>query len=106
MICSTHFAIGIIKTCCKPSPVSKSPGFSRNIFIDQADVAKLGDLGIAKRRGEEGVTERGYAPGTILYMSPEQVTGMELGPTTDIFAMGLVLAGLLAWNFRKRGYRT
>ncbi|MBW2414867.1 MAG: protein kinase [Deltaproteobacteria bacterium] len=66
-----------------------------NIFIDQGDVAKLGDLGIAKRTGQAGVTERGYAPGTILYMSPEQVTGAELGPPSDIFAMGLALYRVL-----------
>ncbi|HSM31374.1 MAG TPA: SURF1 family protein [Woeseiaceae bacterium] len=54
----------------------------------------------------------------ILLMEPEEKHGLlrhwvpeEMGPARHYayafqwFAMGLVLAGLLLWNFRKRGYR-
>jgi hypothetical protein len=67
----------------------------QNIFLDEAGIAKLGDLGIAKRSDDPGLTHQGYAPGTVLYMSPEQMMGEPLGPESDLFSMGLVLYRVL-----------
>ncbi|MCH7935241.1 MAG: serine/threonine protein kinase [Gemmatimonadetes bacterium] len=60
----------------------------------------ISDFGIALAVGAAGrgrLTETGLSLGTPHYMSPEQVTGDgQLGPTTDIYALGCVLYEMLA----------
>ena len=38
-----------------------------------------------------GLTAKGAILGTLQYMSPEQISGLEAGPRSDIFSFGLVL---------------
>ena len=73
---------------------------------------KILDFGISKIIGGDGaadmtgagMTSTGAIMGTPLYMSPEQARGpvSEIGPTTDIWAMGLIalqlLTGEIYWN--------
>ena len=67
---------------------------------------KLLDFGLAKlgtpgrRSAAEGtltmaLTGKGEIPGTFQYMSPEQITGQEADPRSDIFSFGLVLYEML-----------
>ncbi|HSG49996.1 MAG TPA: serine/threonine-protein kinase, partial [Longimicrobiales bacterium] len=55
----------------------------------------VGDFGIALAVGAAGgtrLTETGLSLGTPYYMSPEQATGdMEVGPASDVYALGAVL---------------
>lgn len=53
--------------------------------------AKLTDFGIARLVDSTRMTMHGMTLGTPNYLSPEQVTGGEVGPPTDIYALGLVL---------------
>jgi len=67
-----------------------------NIFLSQVGgelVPKLLDFGIAKLRDGGSATHTGTLLGTPMYMSPEQARGAmrEIGPCTDIWAMGVVL---------------
>jgi serine/threonine protein kinase len=61
-------------------------------------VPKLTDFGLAKRtqHGEEE-TKSGTMLGTPLYMAPEQAEGRlrDIGPHTDIYALGVILYELL-----------
>lgn len=60
----------------------------------------VGDFGIALAAGAASgarLTETGLSVGTPYYMSPEQATGdQEVGPSSDIYALGAVLFELLA----------
>ncbi len=53
--------------------------------------AKLTDFGIARLVDSTRMTMHGLTLGTPNYLSPEQVTGGEVGPPADIYALGLVL---------------
>jgi len=57
------------------------------------------DFGIAKSTNpgtRAGLTQDGTAIGTPAYMAPEQLSGGDIGPATDIFAAGVVLAEMLS----------
>ncbi|HSP38807.1 MAG TPA: serine/threonine-protein kinase, partial [Frankiaceae bacterium] len=53
--------------------------------------AKLTDFGIARLVDSTRMTMHGMTVGTPNYLSPEQVTGAEVGPPADVYALGLVL---------------
>jgi class 3 adenylate cyclase len=62
-------------------------------------IAKLLDFGLARHVVESdslNVTRTGAVVGTPLYLSPEQCTGAELDPRSDVYGMGATLYHLLA----------
>lgn len=65
-----------------------------NILIPDGSLAaaKLIDFGIARRRFDPRLTERGLLIGTLAYMSPEQARGAsQIEPTSDVFSLGSVV---------------
>src|SRR4029077_7652387 len=55
---------------------------------------KIGDFGLAKRLdADTGQTQSGAVVGTPSYMAPEQAAGRgkEVGPATDVYALGAIL---------------
>ena len=74
-----------------------------NIALERATGrALLGDFGIACSLGQSRrVTPAGTTVGTPVYMSPEQVDGLELDGRTDTYSLGLVawemLTGRRPW---------
>jgi len=66
-----------------------------NILIDRAGEPKILDFGLARRYGPDRAHSHAIQ-GTPLYMAPEQILApSKVGPSTDIFALGLVLFELL-----------
>jgi serine/threonine-protein kinase len=59
-----------------------------NIFLSHDGRALIGDFGIAKVAGSTQITRRDQLVGTPNYLAPEQILGQEVGPATDVFALG------------------
>jgi serine/threonine protein kinase len=69
-------------------------------------IPKLTDFGLAKQVQEQGEeTKSGTVLGTPLYMAPEQAEGRlrDIGPHTDIYALGVILYELLSGRPPFRG---
>jgi hypothetical protein len=60
-----------------------------NVMIDENGDVRITDFGLAGLTKEFGADEA--IAGTPAYMSPEQLAGKELGVTSDIYSLGLVL---------------
>jgi serine/threonine-protein kinase len=69
-----------------------SPG---NVLVSRRGDVKLTDFGIARATQRVQKTEAGALKGKFSYMSPEQVSGLELDARSDIFSTGVVLAEML-----------
>lgn len=78
---------GIIHRDIKPANILLAP----SPHSDRPFRVKLSDFGIAHLNGATRVTAPGLLLGTALYISPEQASGRELAPSSDIYALGLTL---------------
>ncbi len=70
-------------------------------IIMAADGPRIIDFGIARPVGASTLTERDTLVGTYSFMSPEQFRGDPATPSSDVFALGCVLAFAL-WNVATR----
>ncbi len=61
-----------------------------NIIVANTGHVKVIDFGIAKANSRQLHTESGQVKGKLGYMSPEAALGMQLGPVSDVFSMGVV----------------
>ena len=67
----------------------------QNVLVSFEGDVKVVDFGIAKAVAESPEATRGVLKGKLAYLSPEQVSGLNLDARSDIFAIGLVLYELL-----------
>jgi eukaryotic-like serine/threonine-protein kinase len=88
------------KQLCRALEVAHAEGVihrdikPQNIVVDPSGFLKVMDFGIARLANPpkgKGLTEAGTSIGTPDYMSPEQLSGMELDPRSDLYAAGVVL---------------
>ncbi|ADP80442.1 serine/threonine-protein kinase [Pseudofrankia inefficax] len=63
---------------------------AENVMFASDGTLKVTDFGVAKLMEGSGTTSSGVA-GTPAYMAPEQIEGGQLGPWTDLYALGIVL---------------
>jgi serine/threonine protein kinase len=72
---------------------------SNILIIHPGLIPKIADFGLAKRLDTDStaLTGTGAVLGTVGYMAPEQAAGRthEIGPATDIYALGAILYELL-----------
>jgi serine/threonine protein kinase len=65
-----------------------------NILLTKAGTAKVSDFGIAhvpRNSDDSAMTQYGFQPGTLVYMSPEQVLGKSIDARSDIYQIGELL---------------
>lgn len=91
--------LGIVHRDLKPGNIMVMPVGRGRRF------AKVLDFGVAKWLGGQvqALTDDGVSLGTPIYMSPEQARGQEVGPTTDIYALGLVAFEMVTGERAFRG---
>src|SRR5215471_17153337 len=65
-----------------------------NVLVDGDGRLKVTDFGIA-RSGSSQMTEVGSIIGTAQYLSPEQARGSTVGPSSDLYSVGVVLYEML-----------
>jgi len=62
-----------------------------NVMIGYDGAVQLIDFGIAMAAQRKTKTQTGLVKGKVSYLSPEQVTGRDVDPRTDVFALGILL---------------
>jgi len=73
-----------------------------NIMLTADGTVKLLDFGLAKI-ADATLTRPGSTPGTVAYMSPEQVRGDAVSPRSDLWSLGEVLYEMLTGTQPFRG---
>jgi beta-lactam-binding protein with PASTA domain len=66
-----------------------------NMILTDEGRLKVTDFGIARAANAQQMTEVGSIVGTAQYLSPEQARGLDVGPQSDLYSMGIVLYEML-----------
>jgi beta-lactam-binding protein with PASTA domain len=66
-----------------------------NILITESGDVKVTDFGIARAASSSTMTRTGSILGTAHYISPEQAMGEHVGPSSDLYSLGVVLYEML-----------
>jgi len=97
-----HRALEVIVECCRALDYSHAQDIIHrdikpaNITLGDDSSVKILDFGIAVGlSGEAGLSKKGPTLGTPNYMSPEQILGRDLGPSSDFYSLATVLFELL-----------
>ncbi|WP_131769354.1 serine/threonine-protein kinase, partial [Candidatus Protofrankia californiensis] len=93
--CAVGLAVAEALTCAHAKNVLHRDIKPDNILFDAGSLVKVTDFGIAKSFAGSAATASGRA-GTPKYMAPEQILVGRLGPSTDLYALGMLLYELLA----------
>ncbi|CAA9394746.1 MAG: Serine/threonine protein kinase PrkC, regulator of stationary phase [uncultured Rubrobacteraceae bacterium] len=67
----------------------------QNVLVSASGDAKVADFGIARAAAADVISGTSTVLGTARYMSPEQAMGEVVGPTSDLYSLGVVLYEML-----------
>ncbi len=76
---------------------------AENIMVNSKNQIKVMDFGLAKLKGSLKLTRTSSTIGTLAYMSPEQIQGIEADTRSDIFSYGVVLFEMTTGKMPFRG---
>jgi len=74
-----------------------------NIMVRKDGLVQIMDFGLAKLQGASRMTREGTTLGTVGYMSPEQVQGLDTDHRSDIFSLGVLMYELLTGELPFKG---
>ncbi len=74
-----------------------------NVMFTTDGQPVLTDFGLVKSTIEPSSTTTGAVMGTAEYMAPEQIRGKEVGPSTDLYALGVVAFRMLTGSVPFKG---
>ncbi|MCI0389554.1 MAG: serine/threonine protein kinase [Acidobacteria bacterium] len=80
-----------------------------NMLLDTKGRLKIADFGIVKVMGEQTgslTTQAGFHPGTVEYMSPEQLLGREIDIRADIYSLGVTFYEMITGRLPFRRMET
>jgi len=95
--------LGIMKQACQGLQAAAELGLVHrdikpdNLMITEKGLVKVADFGLARSTKTQAVrlTQSGATLGTPLYMSPEQVQGLDVAAPSDIYSLGMTFYHLL-----------
>ncbi len=90
---------GVVHRDIKPENVMVLPAATGS----RSSLLKILDFGVAQWSGQTTLTGASRVPGTLYYMSPEQVKGEDTDARTDIWAAGALLYEMVAGRKPFRG---
>ena len=89
---ATAHRAGIIHRDIKPENIMLRPdGYIKVLDFGVAKLAAHSDQQTASWPPEKSDLSSGLLMGTVRYMSPEQASGSQVDPRSDIFSLGAVL---------------
>lgn len=78
-------AVGLVHRDVKPE----------NVLVTPSDFAYLVDFGIAHQGTDTHLTQAGTAIGSLAYMAPEQLDGVESNASADVYSLAAVMFEML-----------
>ncbi|MEJ6020472.1 Stk1 family PASTA domain-containing Ser/Thr kinase [Corynebacterium sp. H113] len=66
-----------------------------NVLISDNGRVKLADFGLVRAVADAKITSTSVIVGTVAYLSPEQVTGTDITPASDVYSAGVLMFELL-----------
>ncbi len=70
-----------------------------NVLVDRAGHPTILDFGLVRALTFEDLLGSGMIAGTPAYLAPEQASGANIGPTADLYAVGVMAYAALAGRF-------
>lgn len=95
-----HAAVAVMRSVLTGLSVAHSAGMVHrdikpdNVLINADHQVKLADFGLVRAASASQATSNQIV-GTVSYLSPEQVSGDDIGPESDVYSAGIVMFELL-----------